>query len=163
MVCPSQLCQRHLSCDSFKTECMLLLFQDICVWDLALKLRIFSNSFRTVEMVVNLHDVSILSRSHIYEDWQYHSIVDFLLGVNRDNISFPDICTESSKCHTGICSSGSDLIINVHCSGKSASLVGEFLNNFQFLSIHSDGCFIVRLSRCWLVYNLSLFVLIVRS
>ena len=51
--------------------------------------------------------------------------------------------------------SGSDLIINIHCSGDSASQVGEFINNFQFLSIHSDGRFMVRFSRCWLVYNLS--------
>ena len=30
------------------------------------------------------------------------------------------------------CNSGSDLIINVHGSEKSASQVGEFINNFQF-------------------------------
>ena len=88
----------------------------------------------------------------IQEGWQYHSLVDFQLGVKLDSISLPDICTESSKCHTGFCNSGSDLIINVHCSGKSASQVGEFINNFQFLSIHSDGWFIVRFSRCWLVF-----------
>ena len=101
----------------------------------------------------------------IQEGWQYHSLVDFQLGVKLDSISLPDICAESSKSYTGFCNSGSDLIINVHCSGNSASQVGEFINNFQFLSIHSDGWFIVRFSRCWLVYNLSLsfFVLIVRS
>ena len=85
--------------------------------------------------------------------WQYHSLVDFQLGVKLDSISLPDICTESSKCHTGVCNSDSGLFINVHCSGKSASKVGEFINNFQFLSIHSDGWFIVRFSRCWLVNN----------
>ena len=82
-------------------------------------------------------------------------LVPFQLGVKLDSISLQDICTESSKCHTGFCNPGSDLIINVHCSGKSASQVGEFINNFQFLSIHSDGWFIVPFSRCWLVYNLS--------
>ena len=64
---------------------------------------------------------------------------------------------ESPECHTGFCDSGSDLIINVHCYGESASQVGEFINNFQFLSIHSDGWFSVRFSRCWLVNNLCLF------
>ena len=91
----------------------------------------------------------------IQEGWQYHSLVDFQLGVKLDSISLPDICTESSEYHTGFCNSGSDLIINVHCFGKSASQEGEFINNFQFLSIHSDGWFIVWVSRCWLVYNLS--------
>ena len=99
----------------------------------------------------------------IQEDWQYHILLDFQLGVKLDSITLPNICTESSECHTGFCNSGSDLIINVHYSGKSASQVGEFINNFQFLSIHSDGWFIVRFSRSWLVYNLCLFVLIARS
>ena len=40
---------------------------------------------------------------------------------------------------------------------ESASKIGEFINNLKFLSIHSDGWFDVRLSRCWLVYCLSLF------
>ena len=93
------------------------------------------------------------------EGWQYHIFVDFQLGVKLDSISLPDIFTESSKSHTGFCDSGSDLIISVHCSGKSVSQVGEFINNFQFLSIYSDGSFIVRFSRCWLVYNLCLFFL----
>ena len=99
----------------------------------------------------------------IQDGWQYLSLVDFQLGVKLDSISLPDICTESSKCHTGFCNSGSDLIINVHCSGKSASQVGEFINNFQFLSVHSDGWFSVRFSRCWYACNLCLFILIVRS
>ena len=97
----------------------------------------------------------------IKEGWKYHSLVDVQLNVKLDSISLPDIYTESSECHTGFCNSCSDLIINVHCSGKSASQVGEFINSFQFFSIHSDGWFNVRFSRCWLVYNL--FVLIVRS
>ena len=67
-------------------------------------------------------------------------LVDFQLGVKLDSISLPDICMESSECHTGSCNSGSDLIINVHCSGKRASQAGEFINNFQFLSIaHCTG------------------------
>ena len=68
----------------------------------------------------------------IQEGWQNHSRVDFQLGVKLDLISLPDICTESSKCHTGFCNSGSDLIINVHCSGKSASQVGELSTTFSF-------------------------------
>ena len=99
----------------------------------------------------------------IQEGWQYHNLVEYLLGVKLDSISLPDICTESSESHTGFCNFGSDLIINVHCSGESASQVGEFINNFQFVSIHSDGWLIVWFSRCWLVYSLCLFVLIVRS
>ena len=87
----------------------------------------------------------------IQEGWQNHSLVDFQLGVNLDSISLPDICIESSKCHTGFCNSGSDPIINVYCSGKSASQVDEFIYNLQFLSIHSDGWFSVRFSRCLLV------------
>ena len=83
---------------------------------------------------------------------------DLCLLVPFDSISLPDICMESSECHTGFSNSCRDLIINVHCSGKSASQVGEFISNFQFFSIHSDGWFIVRFSRCWLVYNLCLFL-----
>ena len=33
----------------------------------------------------------------IQEGLQYHSLVDFQLGVKLDSISLPDICTESSK------------------------------------------------------------------
>ena len=94
----------------------------------------------------------------IQEGWQYHNFVDFKLGVKLDSMTLPDICPVSSEFHTGFCNSGSDLIINVHCSRESASQVGEFINTFQFLSIHSDGWFIVRFSRYWLVYNLCLFV-----
>ena len=74
----------------------------------------------------------------IQEGCQYHSLVDFQLGVKLDSISLTVICTESSECHTGFCNSGSDLIINVHCAGESASQLGEFINNFQFLFIQSD-------------------------
>ena len=99
----------------------------------------------------------------IYESWQYKSLVDSQLSIKSDSISFPDICAKSAKCYPGLRSSGCNLIINVHCSGKSASKihVGEFINNLKFLSIHSDGWFAIRLSRCWLMYYLSLFVLIV--
>ena len=62
----------------------------------------------------------------IQEGWQYHIPVDVQLGVKLDSISLPDICTE---CHTSFCNYGSDLIIIVHCSGESASPVGEFINN----------------------------------
>ena len=74
----------------------------------------------------------------IQEGWQYHSLVDFQLGVKLASISLPDLCTESSECHTGFCNSSSDLIINVHCSEKSASEVGEFINNFQLVFFHSQ-------------------------
>ena len=59
----------------------------------------------------------------IQEGWNYHSLVDFQRVVKLDSISLPDICTESSKCNTGFCNSGSDLIINVHSSGESDSQV----------------------------------------
>ena len=72
----------------------------------------------------------------IQKDWQYHSIVDFQLGVKLDSVSLPDIYTESSECHIGLCNSGSDLNINVHCSGESTAQVGECIKNFQLLSIH---------------------------
>ena len=94
----------------------------------------------------------------IQEGWQYKGLVDFQLSIKSDSISFPDICAKSAECYAGLCSSGCNLIINVHCSGESASKIGEFINNLKFLSIHSDGWFAVRLSRCWLVYNLSLFL-----
>ena len=71
----------------------------------------------------------------IQEGWQYHSLVDFQLGVKLDSISLPDICTESSECHTSLCNSDSDLIINMQCSGESASQVGELVNNFQFFFV----------------------------
>ena len=77
----------------------------------------------------------------IQEGWQYHSLVDFRLSVKLDSISLPEICTKPSECHTDFRNSGSDLIIYVHCSGDSASQVGEFINkiNVSFLNIHSDG------------------------
>ena len=81
----------------------------------------------------------------IQEGWQYHSLVDFQLGVRLDSISLPDICTGSSVCHTGFCYSGSDLIINVHCSGKSAS--------YQQLSVFVH-------SQLWLV-NCTVFQVLV--
>ena len=76
-------------------------------------------------------------------------------------LSASDICAKSAKWYAGLRSSGCNLIINVHCSGESACKIDEFINNLLFLFIHSDGWFTVRLSRCWLVYYLSLFVLIV--
>ena len=67
----------------------------------------------------------------------------FQLGVKLDSISFVRSLPNAT-------------LAVMHCSGESASQVDEFIN-FQFLSIHSDGWFIVRFSRCWLVYNLCLF------
>ena len=91
----------------------------------------------------------------IQEGWQNHSLVDFQLGVKLDSISLPDICAESSECHTVFRNSGSDLIINVHCPGESASHVGEFINNFQFCP------FIVMVGSLYgfpVLYNLCLFL-----
>ena len=76
---------------------------------------------------------SPLSRSHMHtRGLAVHSLVDFQLGVKLDSISIPDICTESYECQTCFCNSGSDLIINLHCSGESAPQVGEFIINFSF-------------------------------
>ena len=94
-----------------------------------------------MEMVKSL---GILSRSH--------SLVDFQLSVKSDSISFPEICARSAKCYTGFCSSRCNLIINVHCSGESASNVDEFINNLQFLFTHCNSWFAVWFSRCWLVH-----------
>ena len=74
----------------------------------------------------------------IQEGWQYHGLVDFQLGVKLDSISFPDIYTESSECHTGLCNSDSDLIINKHCSGESAFQVSGLIDNLDF--VHSRFC-----------------------
>ena len=93
----------------------------------------------------------------IKEGWQYNSLVDIQLSIKSDSISFPDICAKSAECYAGLSSSGCNRIINVHWSDESASKINEFINNLQFLSIHSDGWFAVWLSRCWLVYYLSLF------
>ena len=97
----------------------------------------------------------------IEEGWQYHGLVDFQLGVRLYFNSLPD--KGSSECHIGVCNSGSDLIINVHCSGESDSQVGEISDNFQFLSIHIDDIPGVRHSRCRMCSISVSFVLIVRS
>ena len=41
--------------------------------------------------------------TYIQEGWQYHSLVDFQVGVKL-SISLPDICTEPSECHSGFSS-----------------------------------------------------------
>ena len=68
----------------------------------------------------------------ILEGWQYNSLVDFQLSIKSDTISFPDICAKCAECYAGLRSSGCNLIINVHCSGESASKIGEFINNLKF-------------------------------
>ena len=55
-------------------------------------------------------------------------IVDFHVRVKTDYISLPDIAANSAKRHNRFRSSDSYLIINVHCSGESASQIGEFIN-----------------------------------
>ena len=95
--------------------------------------------------------------------YQHHSLVDFQLSVKSDFISFPDSYVKPAKCLTDFCYSSFNFIINVYRSVKSASQICEFINNLQFLSIHSNGWFALRLSRSWLVYYLSHFALIVGS
>ena len=56
-----------------------------------------------MEMVEYLCMTLVYCPGLIQEGWQYHSLVDFQLGVKLDSISLPDICTESSECHTGFC------------------------------------------------------------
>ena len=59
------------------------------------------------------------------------------------------------------CNSGSDLNISVHYSGKSASQVVEFINNFQFLSFTvMDHCTVFQVL---VGVQPVFFVLIVRS
>ena len=59
--------------------------------------------------------------AHAYKRVGSTNLIDFQLGVKLDSIRLPYICRESSECHTGFCNSGSDLTINVHCSGESDS------------------------------------------
>ena len=114
--------------------------QDLCVWN-----RVLPLDFKQLSQTAQVEMVKAGCIRLVYgpgltclqEGWQYPSLVDFQLGVNLDSISLPDICTESSECHTGFCNSGSDLIMNVHCAGESASQVSEFINNFQFLCLHA--------------------------
>ena len=67
--------------------------------------------------------------------------VCFQLSVKSDSIPLSDICVKSAKCHTGFRSSDSNLIINVHCSGESASQTANISATCSFLTIHSDGAF----------------------
>ena len=85
----------------------------------------------------------------IQEGLQYHGIVDFQLGVKLDSILLTDICTETFKCHICVSNSGSDLIINVHCSGESASQVGEFINKFQF---QTKSCTVSIIYNCYFCF-----------
>ena len=82
-----------------------------------------------------------------------------------DSIRLTDICAKSTKCYNGFHSSGYNLSINVHCSAESVSQIVEFINSLQFMSIHSDGWFAVRLSMCYLSFCVVVvvFLLIVRS
>ena len=51
-----------------------------------------------MEMVKSLCMTSVHYPGHTCteEGWQYHSLVDFQLGVKLDSISLPDICMMSS-------------------------------------------------------------------
>ena len=85
--------------------------------------------------------------------------------MSFDSILLPGISAKSAKYHTDFGSSCSNLIISVHCSKGSTSMIDEFISNLHYLSIHSDayGWFTVRLSMCWLVLYLRYFVLIMMS
>ena len=114
--------------------------QDLCIWNLVLPLDFetaFSNSLSGNVKSLCMTLVYCPGLTCIQEGWQYHSLVDFQLVVKLDSISLPDICTESSECHTGFCNSGRDLIINVYCCGESASQVGEFIKHLSVF-VHSQ-------------------------
>ena len=70
--------------------------QDLCVWDLVLPLDF--NSFLKQEIVKSLCMTLVYcpGLTCIHESWQYHSLVDFQLGVKLDSISPPDICTNAT-------------------------------------------------------------------
>ena len=99
---------------------------------------------------------------HIRGGRQYQNIVDFQISVKSDSIPFPDSCAKSAKCYTGFRSSVCNLIINVHCSGMSDSKIGDFINKVYFcpLTVMVGSPYGFPDAGC-MVYNLSLFVLIV--
>ena len=70
-----------------------------------------------------------------------HAYKRVQLSIKSDSISFPDICAKSAKCYGGLPSSGCNLIINVHCSGESATKIGEFINNRSVWPTLSFECF----------------------
>ena len=149
----------HLSCASFNRVCTLCIFAFFRtsvsgILSCHLIFRSFLRQLRWKWLSFLAWRWYTVQVSHA---WQYNGLVDFQLSIKSDSISFPDFCAKSAECYAGLCSSGCNLIINVHCSGESASKIGEFISNLKFLSIHNDGWFAVRLSRCWLVYYLSLF------
>ena len=96
----------------------------------------FSNSL-SGNGSVSLHNIGILSRSHKHTRGLAEPEPCRLQpGVKLDSISLSDICTESSKCHTGFCNSGSDLLIKKLCSGKSAFNIVNISTTFSF--VHSQ-------------------------
>ena len=116
--------------------------QDLCVWNPAPPLD-FQQPSQTAQVEMAKPPRTALAHrpgpTRTQEGRQHHSPADPQLGVKLDSTSLPDICTESSECHTSPRNSGSDLIINMHRSGESASQVGELVNNPQLLPTHSDG------------------------
>ena len=76
---------------------------------------------------VSWHGVGILSTSHmrIRGMGVPQPLVYFELITKSGSFPLTDICTKSPKNHTGFCSSDSNLIINVHYSGNSASQIGN--------------------------------------
>ena len=96
------------------------------------------------------------------ESWQYRSFVDFQLSILHDLIwsqTFPRSPINYSDFIY--------LIINVHCLWKSASKIVAIINKLKYLSIHCDNLLIVELSRwlsrCRLVHDHAVFVVILRS
>ena len=102
-----------------------------------------------------MHDAGILSMSHMHtrglavpqpcrlSAWcqpEFHFALTFARSLPNATLAFAILAVTPPS---SICTA---------LDGR-----GEFINNFKFLSIHSDGWFIVRFSRPWLVYNLCLF------
>ena len=129
----------HLSCASFNRVCTLCIFAFFRtsvsgILSCHLIFRIFLRQLRwkwLSFLALRWYTVQV---SHALESWQYNSLVDFQLSIKSDSISFPDICAKSAKCYASLRSSGCNIIINVHCSGESASKIGEFINNLEIFA-----------------------------
>ena len=100
---------------------------------------------------------SVFAFSQSEYGWQHHRSVYFQLCVKSDSTLVQNTYTKPAKCCTSFGNPGIDFIINVHNSRQCASKVGELVYHLQSLTFHCDGRLLVRLSRCWLIYYLSLF------
>ena len=77
--------------------------------------------------------------------------------AKSDSTSIQNASTYSVKCCTAFGNPGIDFIINVHNSWQCVSKVGELVYHLQLLTFHCDGRLLISLSKCWLIYHLSLF------